>query len=122
MATLCSRAGVALLLSVAVACAPQPTPQQQIDTQETAALAPLKAQYPDIVVAFNMKGATQLDIAIDANGYISTGDDDIDKFKAVAVRDWRSAWSAAHPHEHAKLTLRMVDFMGRTWATEHVSA
>ena len=122
MATLWSRAGIALLLALAAGCTPQPTPQEQIDTQETAALQPLKTQYPDIVVAFNMKGTTQLDIAIDANGYISTGDDDIDKFKAVAARDWRSAWTAAHPHEHAKLTLRMVDFMGRTWVTEHVKA
>lgn len=122
MATLWSRAGIALLLALAAACAPQPTPQQQIDAQETAALAPLKTQYPDIVVAFDMKGPTQLDISIDANGYISTGDNDVDKFKALAIRDWRSAWIAAHPHEHATLTLRLVDFMGRTWATEHANA
>jgi len=121
MATLWSRLGLALLLTAA-ACTPQPTPQQQIDARETAALQPLKAQYPDIVVAFNFKGTTQLDIAIDANGYISTGDDDVDKFKKVALNDWRSAWSAAHPHEHANLTLRFVDFMGRTWVTEHVKA
>ncbi|HEX8806803.1 MAG TPA: hypothetical protein VF741_07630 [Candidatus Aquilonibacter sp.] len=122
MATLWSRAGIALLLALAAACSPQPTPQQQVDAQETAALQPLKTQYPDIVVAFDMKGATQLDISIDANGYISTGDNDVDKFKALAIRDWRSAWIAAHPHEHATLTLRLVDFMGRTWATEHAQA
>jgi hypothetical protein len=122
MATLWSRAAIALLLTLVVACAPQPTPQQQIDAKETAALGPLKAQYPDIVVAFDMKGTTQLDISIDANGYISTGDNDVDKFKALAIRDWRSAWISAHPHEHGKLTLRLVDFMGRTWATEHAQA
>jgi hypothetical protein len=121
MATLWSRAGIVLLLALAAACTPQPTPQQQIDAQETAALQPLKTQYPDIVSAFNLFG-TRLDIAIDANGYISTGDNDVDKFKALAIRDWRSAWIAAHPHEHAELTLRLVDFIGRTWDTEHVKA
>ena len=122
MATLWSRAGIVLLLVLGAGCAPHPSPQEQIDAQETAALAPLKAAYPDIVVAFDMKGTTQLDISIDANGYISTGDNDVDKFKAAASHDWRIAWSAAHPHEHAVLTLRLVDFMGRTWVTEHVRA
>jgi hypothetical protein len=122
MATLWSRAGIALLLLLAGGCAPQPSAQEQIDARETTALAPLKAAYPDIVVAFNMKGTTQLDIAIDANGFISTGDDDVDRFKARASRDWRAAWSQAHPHQHALLTVRLVDFIGRTWATEHVRA
>lgn len=122
MATLWSRVGIALVLVLGAACAPQPSAQAQIEAKETAALAPLKAAYPDIVVAFNMKGKTQLDIAIDANGYISTGDNDVDKFKARASRDWRTAWTAAHPHEHALLTVRLVDFMGRTWVTEHVQA
>jgi hypothetical protein len=122
MATLWSRAGLALVLILGTACAPQPTAQEQIDAQETTSLAPLKKAYPDIVVAFNMKGPTQLDIAIDANGYISTGDNDVDKFKALAAEDWRTAWADAHPHQHALLTLRLVDFMGRTWATEHVKA
>lgn len=110
-----------MLLSLLAACAPQPTPQEKIDAAETAALAPLKKQYPDIVTAFNLNG-TRLDIAIDANGYISTGDDDVNKFKALALKDWRSAWSASHPHQHALLTLRLMDFMNRTWATEHVKA
>lgn len=122
MATLWSRAGIALLLILGSACAPQPSAQEQIDAKETAALAPLKAAYPDIVVAFNMKGTTQLDIAIDANGYISIGDNDVDKLKARASRDWRTVWSQAHPHQHALLTVRFVDFIGRTWVTEHVQA
>jgi hypothetical protein len=122
MAKLWLLTGFALLLTLATACAPQPTAQQQIDAQETASLAPLKQAYPDIVVAFNMKGTTQLDIAIDANGYISTGDNDVDKFKARAAEDWRTAWTDAHPHQHAQLTLRLVDFMGRIWVTEHVQA
>jgi hypothetical protein len=122
MAKLWLLTGFALLLALDAGCGPQPTPQQQIDAAETASLASLKKAYPDIVVAFNMKGTTQLDIAIDANGYISTGDNDVDKFKALASRDWRVAWAQSHPHQHALLTVRFVDFMGRTWVTEHVQA
>jgi hypothetical protein len=118
MARLWSRAGLALLIALA-ACAPHPSPQEEITAKETASLAPLKAKYPDIVVAFNPSGA-RLDIAIDANGYISTDDDAVTAFKARALQQWRTAWSAAHPHQHVLLTVRLVDFMGRTWVTEHV--
>lgn len=110
---------LALTVGLSTGCAPHPTAQEQIETTETTALAPLKAKYPDIVVAFDPKG-TRLDISIDANGYISTGDDDVARFKDVISRDWRAAWSAAHPHKHARLTVRLVDFIGRTWVTEHV--
>ncbi len=120
MARLWSRTGLALLVALA-ACAPQPSAQEQLTAQETAALAPLKAKYPDIVVAFAPVG-TRLDISIDANGYISTGDDAVAAFKTRASHDWRNAWIAAHPHQHALLTVRMVDFIGRTWLTEKVQA
>ena len=120
MARLWSRAALALLVALA-ACAPHPSASEQLTARETAALAPLKAKYPDIVVAFAPQG-TRLDISIDANGYISTGDDVVAAFKARASRDWRSAWIAAHPHQHALLTVRMTDFIGRTWVTEHVKA
>ena len=122
MATLWSRVGIALLLILGSACAPQPSAQEQIDAKETAALAPLKAAYPDIVVAFNMKGTTQLDISIDANGYISIGDNDVDKFKARAVARLACRVVAGASAPARALTLRLVDFMGRTWATEHMQA
>ncbi len=109
------------MVALNTACAPHPTAQEQINATETAALAPLKAKYPDIVVAFDPKG-TLLDISIDANGYISTGDDDVARFKANVSHDWLAAWSSAHPHQHALLTVRLVDFVGRTWVTEHIKA
>ncbi|HTU69780.1 MAG TPA: hypothetical protein VMF11_05615 [Candidatus Baltobacteraceae bacterium] len=121
MATLWSRALAALLFSLLAACASQPTPQEAVAAKETAALAPLKARYPDIVTAFNLHG-TRLDIAIDANGYIATGDDAVARFKKAASQDWKQAWSGAHPHQHATLTVRLIDFIGRTWATERVRA
>ena len=114
MANLWLRAGLGLTLLLGAACAPHPTAQEQIDATETTALAPLKAKYPDIVVAFDPKG-TRLDISIDANGYISISDDDVERFKAGASRDWLAAWTLAHPHQHAQLTVRLVDFMGRVW-------
>jgi hypothetical protein len=120
MARLWSSAGLALLVALG-ACAPHPSPQEEIVAKETASLAPLKAKYPYIVVAFNPSEA-RLDIAIDANGYISTDDDVVTAFKARASHDWRVAWSSAHPNQHAMLTVRLVDFMGRTWVTEHVKA
>jgi hypothetical protein len=120
MATLWSRAGLALLVALA-ACSPPPSAQERIAANETAALAPLKAKYPDIVVSFDPKG-TRLDISIDANGYISTDDDAVAAFKARASHDWRAAWSASHPHQHGLLTVRLIDFIGRTWVTEHVKA
>jgi hypothetical protein len=121
MAKLWAHARVLLTLALITACSPHPSAQEQIGAEETAALAPLRAKYPNIVVAFEPKG-TRLDISIDANGYISTGDDEVNAFKARASRDWRAAWSAAHPHQHALLTVRLVDFVGRTWVTEHTKA
>jgi hypothetical protein len=121
MAKLWSLTLLAFMVALSTACAPHPSAQEQIDAKETAALAPLKAKFPDIVVAFDPKG-TRLDISIDANGYISTSDDDVNAFKARMSRDWRAAWSAAHPHQHALLTVRLVDFVGRTWVTEHTKA
>jgi len=121
MARLWSHTSITLALALLTACSPQPSAQEQRTAQETTALAPLKAKYPDIVVAFAPKG-TRLDISIDANGYISTDDDVVTAFKARALQDWRSAWIAAHPHQHATLTVQLTDFIGRTWVTEHVKA
>lgn len=111
----------ALLLLAVASCAVQPTPAERVEATEQASLAPLKAKYPDIVTAFDITG-NRLDLAIDANGYIQTGDDKIDRFKADAANAWRTAWMKAHPHRHAMLTVRLMDFMNRDWATEHVRA
>jgi hypothetical protein len=116
-----SRAVVALLLTLVVSCAAQPTPQEQIETTEQASLAPLKAKYPAIVTSFNISG-NRLDIAIDANAYIQTDDSVIDRFKPDATAAWRAAWIKAHPHQHATLTIRLLDFTNRQWDIEHTRA
>jgi hypothetical protein len=121
MAKLCTRLGAVVALAFLTACAAHVSPQARIDQPEVAALASLKTGYPDIVVAFNIYGQ-RLDISIDANGYISTGDDAVAQFKTRILQQWRTAWTAAHPHQHALLTVRLVDFMGRTWSTQHIRA
>ncbi len=110
------------LLALALAsCSSAPTPKEQIATTELAKLAPLKAKYPAIVTDFDITG-TRLDLSIDANGYIETGDDDVARFKVEAAKAWRSAWEAAHPHKHAMLTLRFIDFINRVWFSERLHA
>jgi hypothetical protein len=121
MARVWSRVGGALALVILTACASQPSPQERIEATEQATLASLKAQYPDIVTAFDIDGNT-LNIAIDANGYIQTADPTVDAFKKKAGQQWRAAWIAAHPHQHALLTVRLTDFMSRVWDTQHVRA
>jgi hypothetical protein len=115
------RGSAALMLVLAASCAGSPTPRQQIQSTEQAALAPLKAKYPDIITAFDISGK-KLNIAIDANGYIQTGDDEVDQFKKDAASAWRAAWVKAHPHEHAALTVVFTDYINRVWATLHAQA
>ncbi len=120
MATRWLRAGAALSLLLAAACA-QPTPAQRAAAVEQTALAPLKAKYPDIITAFDPAG-TRLDVAIDANAYIQTDDDVVDRFKSDAAKAWRTAWIAAHPHQHTLLTVRLIDAIARPWVVEHIRA
>lgn len=107
---------------IAVAsCSPAPTAQQRAHAIERAALAPLQKNYAKIVTAFDISG-TRLDLAINANAYIATGDDTLSRFRAQALRDWRDGWRKAHPGKHAVLTLRLMDYINRVWATEHTKA
>jgi len=112
-----TRAGVAVALAALAACGPQQTKQEEIAARESAALAPLKAKYAAFVTAVNPDG-NRLDVAIDANAYDGADDDEIAAFKKAALEDWRRAWIAANPGKHAPLTVRVIDFMGRAWATE----
>jgi outer membrane usher protein FimD/PapC len=121
MAIRWSRAIAALVLAVTASCATAQSPQERIESTEQAALAPLKAKYPDLVTAFDLAG-NRLDLSIDANAYIQTDDNVVERFKHDAAGAWRSAWMKAHPGQHATLTLRLVDFMSRSWATERIRA
>jgi hypothetical protein len=102
--------GIVAAIAIA-ACSSAPSPSEQSETAERAAMAPLKAAYPDVVMGFDINGPA-VNIAIDLNGLISMDQDAEDAMKAKAVSQWRAAWLASHPHEHAKLTIRLIDFKG----------
>lgn len=104
-------AGVVAIATIA-ACSPAPSPSQKTDAAERAAMAPLKASYPDAVMGFDFHGTT-LDVSIDMNGLISLDEDQEDALKKAAVSRWRSTWRASHPHQHGTLTIRLIDFQGR---------
>jgi hypothetical protein len=111
-------AGLIVLVS---ACSSPPTPQEQAEAQETAQLSPLKSHYPDVVMGFDIHGP-RVDVSIDSNGLISMDEDKEDAMKAEALKLWRDAWRAAHPHEHANLTVRLIDFQGNPQFTETTRA
>ena len=57
-------------------------------------------------------------ISLDLQRYIEMDDDAVIALKRDALARWRSAWIAQHPHEHAVLHLRFIDFIGRKVADE----
>ena len=100
--------GVLVLLA---ACSSPQSAQERAESQELAQLAPLKSQYPDVVMGFDFHGTTA-DVSVDLNEEIQMDDAKEDAMRAEAVRDWRQAWMRAHPHQHAHLLLRILDFRG----------
>ncbi|MFZ0032453.1 MAG: hypothetical protein WBE77_11335 [Candidatus Cybelea sp.] len=105
------------LLSALLAACSAPSPQQQAEDAELAAVTPLKQRYP-VLAGFEVRPATTLIVSLDLQQYIEMEDDEIAAMKRAAVERWRSAWSAAHPHAHAVLEVRFIDFIGRKVATE----
>ena len=102
---------IAAVVVALTACNSQPSPDEQIETTERAVMQPLKTQYPDVVMGFDFHGTTA-DVSVDLNEEIQMDDAKEDAMRAEAVRDWREAWMRAHPHEHAHLLLRILDFRG----------
>lgn len=109
-----------LLVALLASCAP-PSPQTQIEDAERAALTPFKTQYSDIIMGYDFHG-TRVDVSIDLNQYVTLEPDDESALKDEALKRWRSAWLASHPHQHAKLTLRFLDLRGHSVASGTTSA
>lgn len=107
------RALAALLLA---ACSSPP--QHGVDDTELAAVAPLKQRYAGIVMGFDIKPATTLVVSLDLQAYTDADDDTVAALKRDALVRWRTVWAAAHPHDHAALEVRFIDFIGRKVATE----
>jgi hypothetical protein len=107
----------AVTLAFVVACSSSPSKTEQIEDQERAALAPLKAKYPDIIMGYDFHGQS-VDVSVDLNAMMSIDEPVEDAMKAQALRDWKSAWLATHPNEHGLLTVRIIDFRGNQESKE----
>jgi hypothetical protein len=108
--------GAALAVLLA-ACSAQ-APKQQATDAEIAAMMPLKRQYSDVVMGFDIRPQTTLIVSVDLRQYILTDDDTLAAIRRDALARWRAAWIAAHPHKHAVLQVRFIDFVGGKVATE----
>ena len=93
------------------ACSSPQSPQERAESQELTQLAPLKSQYPDVVMGFDVHGPS-VDMSIDLNGLLGMDEYKEDAMKTEALSRWRTAWTSAHPHQHAQLTVRIIDFQG----------
>jgi hypothetical protein len=93
-------------------------PRQSVTDEELASLAAFKQKYPGLVAGLDVRPQTTLIVSVDLQEYIDTDDDTIAAMKRDALARWRYAWVRAHPHAHAELQVRFIDFIGRKVATE----
>jgi hypothetical protein len=105
------------MIALFAACS-SPSPQQRVEAAELNDLAQLKRQYPDVVAGFDLHPENTIIISLDLQRYIEMDDDAVAALKRDALARWRSAWIAQHPHEHAVLHVRFIDFIGRKVADE----
>ncbi|HLX26598.1 MAG TPA: hypothetical protein VKR05_06360 [Candidatus Cybelea sp.] len=108
----------AAALAVLVAACSAPSQTRQSNDAEIAAMMPLKRQYSDVVMGFDVHPQTTLIVSVDLQQYIETDDETIAAIRRSALARWRAAWVAAHPRQHAVLQVRFIDFIGRKVATE----
>jgi hypothetical protein len=102
-----------------VSCSSPPSQEEQTEAAERAALAPLKAAFPDVIMGYDFHGKS-VDVSVDLNAMMSMDEDTEDAMKARALRDWSSAWRAQHRKEHGVLTVRIMDFRGRVESSKSV--
>jgi hypothetical protein len=111
------RPALAVVAALAAGCTSY-AQKPSAEADEMAAMAPLKREYSDVVMGFDVHPASTLVISVDLQGYIDTDYDTLDAMRRNALARWRAAWVAAHPHAHATLHVRFIDFIGRKVATE----
>jgi hypothetical protein len=109
-----------IALAAIAACA-SPSPGERTAAAELAALAPLKQAYPSVVMGFDLRGDATLIVSLDLQSYDVMDDDDAAAMLRSAVERWKSAWLQAHPHGHAVLHVRFIDFIGRRIAERSVA-
>lgn len=111
----------AFAAALLVGCSSQPSAQERIATAELAQMAPLKQTYSGVVMGFDLEGDKTLIVSLDIQSYIGMDDPAADAMRRTVVARWRSAWSAAHPHAHANLRARFIDFVGKKIDEESTS-
>jgi hypothetical protein len=107
----------AVAATLAVACS-SPSVQERTTGAELAAVAPLRTQYSGVVMGFDIRSPNTLIVSLDLQSYFDMDDDAVAAMQRNVLRRWRDAWSAAHPHTHAVLHVRFIDFIGRKVADE----
>lgn len=112
------RRSLPLLLGLLATACSAPATQQQTADAEIARLAPLKSQYKNVVMGFDVQHDTTLVVSLDLQNYIGMDDNTVDAMKSDTVKRWRTTWKSAHPHAHATLHVRFIDFVGRKVAEE----
>jgi hypothetical protein len=111
------RYAASIALAALLACS-GPTPEQRVRQAELDDLAQLKQHYPDVVMGFDVRRDDTLIVSLDLQHYIDMDDDAVAALKRDSLARWRYAWVAQHPHDHAVLKLRFIDFIGRNVADE----
>lgn len=106
------------IVVLATACSSASAPSSE--DAELATLAPLKQTYSGVVMGFDIQHDTTLVVSLDLQAYLETDDDKVAAMKHASVARWRTAWLAAHPHQHATLHVRFIDFVGRTIAQQKI--
>jgi len=107
---------VALVLGVVCACA-GPTPQEASLAREMTAMQPMRGEFDDTVLGFDVAGS-QISVGIDLNQWETIDDDADQAIKSEALDRWKKAWSKEHPGEHATVTVRLVDYHGHAFFRE----
>lgn len=74
-------------------------------------MTPLKTKYAGTITGFDFHG-TSVDVAIDPNEMLGMGEDDEAAMKAATLQRWKTAWTQTHPHAHATVRIRLIDFQG----------
>jgi hypothetical protein len=109
--------GIIACVLVMVGCS-SPSPRERATSSELAQVSALKRDYSGIVMGFDVRDDTTLIVSLDLQTFIGMDDDAAAAMKHTVVARWRSAWSAAHPGDHATLHVRFIDFIGRKIAEQ----
>ncbi len=99
------------------ACSTQ-TPTQSARDAELTAMTAVKSVYPGVLTGFDIQHGTTLVAAFDTEALDSMDEATEGTMKADVLKRWARAWSAQHPHRHATLTVRFIDFLARPESTE----